>query len=134
MATASFEVVEVSDDGLGNLVVMTDDGSGEHQPHTIIIPLAAIASRMHGYGLKTPEEAIDAILREHAVRLHDLEIAEHGAANPKYKRLGGLAKEVTLTWSDEAKTARSKVLKTHSKAIKAEHTRRAEINQQRGAK
>ena len=41
--------------------------------HPIHIPLAALANRMVLYGLDTPEEALEAILREQCVRLGDME-------------------------------------------------------------
>lgn len=37
--------------------------------HVTIIPIAAVASRMLMYGLKTPEEGLSAILKEHLARL-----------------------------------------------------------------
>lgn len=42
-------------------------------PHDIIIPYGAVVNRMEFYDLGTPEEAVEAILREHHVRLADLE-------------------------------------------------------------
>lgn len=40
--------------------------------HKVVIPVAAIGSRMALYGLATAEEALEAILREHMTRLSSL--------------------------------------------------------------
>lgn len=110
------EVGELFDNGIY--------GTGE-PVEAILIPVDAVASRMHAYGVKTPEEAIEAILKEHAVNLHGLKIKEHEAASPKYKSAGGLAPEVEVSWANGTKSQRDKVLKTHASRIKSEHKARA---------
>lgn len=63
------------------------------EPHTIIIPLAAIENRQRGYGLATPAEAFRAILREHAKRLCEMPDGDE-SPNPRSNLHGGLRRDV----------------------------------------
>lgn len=64
-------------DESGNILVATQsletvtlaDGTQQPVPHLIVIPPEAIGARMALYGLATPQEALDAILREHGCRI-----------------------------------------------------------------
>lgn len=79
MSTVTVKSMTVGDDDV--LVIVADvpfgswaaDQEGEpHIDHTIFIPADAIANRMVLYDLATPTQAVQALLKEHCVRLGEL--------------------------------------------------------------
>lgn len=99
----------VTHDDAGGCLVVVADLSGltlapeasfdkaEAAAHTIIVPCAAIADRMRGYGLATEAEALEAIMREHALRLSTLT----PTASDLVATLGGLDDRITVSLSDD---------------------------------
>lgn len=63
---------------------------GDLTSHTIVLHREALANRREGYGLETDAEALDAILREHALRLsvHEPKSADlidlHGGLDDRF--------------------------------------------------
>lgn len=126
-------VKSVETDEQGNIVIICDvprgkwaDGLADdtHIDHPIILHPAAIANRMFAYGLDTKEEGIEAILREHCVRLGDIppdnpkahakavkavRVGEH-TIEDKVHLLGGLHSKATVS-----------IEKSHLKYILDEH-------------
>lgn len=93
---------EVSTDDIDNYIVVFADElphpeTGELMvDHPIYIPPAAIANRMIAYQLESQEEALEAILKEHAVRLHGLKTE----GTDKVTRMGGLHIGATISWAE----------------------------------
>lgn len=55
----------------GNQLLLTVDiPEVKEKDHTIYLAIDAIGSRMVMYNLKTPQEAVEAIMREHARRMN----------------------------------------------------------------
>lgn len=57
---------------MDNMPADQNGQKNQHLNHEISMEPAAVADRMLHYGLATPEEAVQAILREHCVRLGDV--------------------------------------------------------------
>lgn len=95
----------------GHPPILVLDVAGIDGP--VAVPLPALADRMAVYGLDSEEEALNAILREHAVRL--------GHAEPHSEdrrgRMGGLHPNVTVAHSADAKGQRDKLLRKHTRAL-----------------
>ena len=98
--------IETNDDGW---IVVTADLTGldlEHEieganAHQIYLRPEAIANRMAGYGLATEAEAVDAILREHALRFSTLAPKSVELVD----RLGGVDDRITVTADAKAVAA-----------------------------
>ncbi len=71
---------------------------GTPEQHPIIVPLPALVNRRAVYGLATDEEALEAVLREHATRLNAL--PGDGHPDPRIARMGGLRRDVTVKIGD----------------------------------
>lgn len=114
----NWDITDAYYDPHGNFVVKTQDildAEGNPAGHTIQLPPEAIGSRMALYGLDTPEEAVDAILREHGCRL-DPDIKEPYGLTKK-EAPGGLHSEVTIVYGKDVKTKIDKHLTDHSDKI-----------------
>ncbi len=60
----------------------------------VYIPLAAIENRKAIYGLETDDDAIMAILKEHATR--ELGLPQHDHPEPRIAQMGGLRQDVVI--------------------------------------
>ncbi|MCL5265220.1 MAG: hypothetical protein M1343_08525 [Chloroflexi bacterium] len=79
-------------DNLSGLVLsVTING----RPLDVVIPLDAIENRKRLYGLATDQEAINAILKEHATR--ELELGPDDNADPRLATMGGLRQDVKVS-------------------------------------
>jgi hypothetical protein len=82
-------------DGKGDRRERTAEEAATPEEHMIIIPAAALDSRMRAYGLSTRAEALLAIVREHAKRLNALPDGDE-SADPRVRRMGGLRSDITV--------------------------------------
>lgn len=80
---------QLASDGRISLVVEADFGQ---EPVTVIVPEEALANRMLVYGLATGDDALTAILKEHAQRLGNLQ--PEGV--DRVARLGGRRSDVSV--------------------------------------
>ena len=79
------------------------EGDSTPQEHVIIVPMAAIDARRATYRLDTDEQAIAAIVREHAKRLNNLpdgkeEVPDTSVAPARLRAMGGLRRDVDVIW------------------------------------
>lgn len=79
---------------------------GADEPNTCVIPVEALADRRRGYGLASDEDALMAIMREHAFRIGELE--QEG--EERHHQMGGMHSEVEVTHGRGAKTQIAKAL------------------------
>lgn len=84
LASVPTLILKISMDGRG------EDGRGLN----VYIPLAAIENRKAIYGLETDDDAIMAILKEHATR--ELGLPQHDHPEPRIAQMGGLRKDVII--------------------------------------
>lgn len=83
-------------DELGSVVLATQDLDGG--PHSLTVRTSEIGGRMALYGLDTPADALDALLREHGCRVSpDITLP----AEPRTKDdFGGLNPDVAIVYAD----------------------------------
>jgi hypothetical protein len=84
---------------VGDQLILKVDISGRERRLNVHIPLAAIENRKAVYGLATDEEAITAILKEHATR--ELSLGDDSHANARIARMGGLRQDVEIEREDK---------------------------------
>lgn len=72
-------------------------GASTSREHRIVVPRAALASRRRLYGLDDEQNALAAILKEHATRLNALPDDEH--PDPRVRDLGGLRNDIHVELS-----------------------------------
>lgn len=113
------KTIETNDEGW---IIVTADLTGldlEHDmggldvDHPIYLRPEAIANRMVGYGLATPEEALDAILREHSLRLSTLQ----PKSDDHIDQLGGLDDRITVDCGKSASVERAAIFEQHAELI-----------------
>lgn len=84
-----------------------------HKEHQIYLRPEALVNRMMGYGLETPEEALDAILREHGLRLSTLQPQSEELIH----QLGGTDDRISVEHSAQAEKDKAAILEDHADII-----------------
>lgn len=114
VATVDLRAVELDDRvAEAGQPSIADHLADDQHAHLIDIPVEAVGDRQFGYQLAEPFDALEAIIREHGLRLSRLD--PQGDDLPSV--LGGVDDRIGVSWAGQAKKDAARILDAHAHVV-----------------